>query len=255
MIRLTDYPALVFVLAILTQGLAVWIGAALLRQRFRLDDGTREDFGVIQAATLTLLGLIIGFTFSMATGRYDQRKNLEEEEANAIGTEYLRVDLLPPPDAAKIREVLLHYLDARIEHYSVRDAHRVEAINTETGKLQAELWAAIKGPAVAAPTPLSAVAIEGMNDVLNTQGYAQAAAWNRIPPSAWALMLAIAMCANVLVGIGSRNPKGGSRLLLIIPFVISLAFALIADIDSPRGGLIRVKPQNLISLSQSLRPG
>jgi hypothetical protein len=67
-------------------------------------------------------------------------------------------------------------------------------------------------------------------------------------------MLAIAMCANVLVGIGSSNPKR-SRLLLIIPFVISLAFALIADIDSPRGGLIRVKPQNLISLSQSLRPG
>jgi hypothetical protein len=255
MIRLTDYPALVFVLAILAQGLAVWIGAALLRQRFRLDEGMRDDFGVIQAATLTLLGLIIGFTFSMATGRYDQRKNLEEEEANAIGTEYLRADMLPPADAAKIRGLLLHYLDARIEHYSVRDAHRVEELNAAIGKLQTDLWATVKAPALATPTVLSGLAVAGMNDVLNTQGYAQAAAWNRIPPSAWMLMLAIAMCANVLVGIGSRNPRIGSRLLLIIPFVISLAFALIADIDSPRGGLIRVQPQNLISLAQSLRAG
>ena len=94
-----------------------------------------------------------------------------------------------------------------------------------------------------------------MNDVLNTQGYAQAASWNRIPPAAWILMLTIAICANILVGLGSRNPKTGSRILLIIPFVISLAFALIADIDSPRGGLIRVQPQNLLSLAQSLRAG
>jgi hypothetical protein len=253
MLRLTDYPALVFVLAIAAQCVAVWIGATILRSRFRLDADAREDFGIIQTATLTLLGLIIGFTFSMATGRYDQRKNYEEEEANAIGTEYLRVDVLPPADAAKIRTLLLGYLDARIEYYSIRDAARVEALNAETGKLQAQLWTAIKAPAVASPTPLSAVAIEGMNDVLNTQGYAQAAWWNRIPPAAWILMVAIAICANILVGICSRNPKSGSRLLLIIPFVISLSFALIADIDSPRGGLIRVKPQNLISLAQSLR--
>jgi hypothetical protein len=255
MFRLTDYPALAFVLALATQGIAVWIGATILRRRFQLDEDTREDFGVIQAATLTLLGLIIGFSFAMATGRYDQRKNYEEEEANAIGTEYLRVDVLPETDTAKIRALLLKYVDDRIAFYSVRGAQQVEEINASTAKLQQQLWDAVKVPAVASPTQLSALAMSGMNDVINTQGYAQAAWWNRIPPTAWMLMLAIAICANALVGIGSRNPKRGLRLLLVIPFVISLAFALIADIDSPRGGLIRVKPQNLMSLSQSLRAG
>jgi hypothetical protein len=96
-----------------------------------MESEEREDFGVLLTATLTLLGLIIGFTFSMAISRYDQRKNYEEEEANAIGTEYLRANA------------------------------------TQT-----------------------ALAVMGMNDVLNTQGYTQAAWWNRIPMAAWGLMWA-----------------------------------------------------------------
>ncbi|MGP8195942.1 MAG: hypothetical protein ACLQSW_09870, partial [Syntrophobacteraceae bacterium] len=68
----------------------------------------------------------------------------------------------------------------------------------------------------------------------------------------WALMLAIAICSNVLVGFGSRNDKPKFILLLVLPFIVSIAFLLIADIDSPRAGLIRVVPQNLLSLSQSL---
>jgi len=92
-----------------------------------------------------------------------------------------------------------------------------------------------------------------MNDVLNSQGYTQAAWWNRIPIAAWSLMAAIAICSNALVGFGARDAKAEYRLLLILPIVVSIAFFLIADIDSPRGGLIRVSPQNLLSLSQSLR--
>jgi len=95
--------------------------------------------------------------------------------------------------------------------------------------------------------------VAGMNDVLNSQGYTQAAWWNRIPMAAWGLMAAIAICSNALIGFGARHPKAEYRLLLILPLVISIAFFLIADIDSPRGGLIRVSPQNLRSLSQSLR--
>ena len=89
--------------------LVLWLAAqygASLRRRRPLKDEEREDFGVVQAATLTLLGLIIGFSFSMAIGRYDQRKNYEEAEANAIGTEYVRAGLLPAADAAKVRAQL-----------------------------------------------------------------------------------------------------------------------------------------------------
>lgn len=91
-----------------------------------------------------------------------------------------------------------------------------------------------------------------MSDVLNSQGYTQAAWWNRIPIAGWALMVVIATCSNVLVGFGSRNDKPKFILLLVLPFIVSIAFLLIADIDSPRAGLIRVVPQNLLSLSESL---
>ena len=78
----------------------------MLRRRHPLAENARKDFNPTLAPTLTLLGLIIGFSFSMATSRYDQRKNLEEAEANAIGTEYARAGLLPAADAAKVRALL-----------------------------------------------------------------------------------------------------------------------------------------------------
>ena len=73
-----NYPLLVFVISFFMLWLSAWIGASLLKRKGALDDEARDDFGTILAATLTLLGLIIGFSFSMAIGRYDQRKNYEE---------------------------------------------------------------------------------------------------------------------------------------------------------------------------------
>ena len=170
-----------------------------------MKDDEREDFGLVQTATLTLLGLIIGFSFSMAIGRYDQRKNYEEAEANAIGTEYVRAGLLPAADAAAVRTQLRKYLDLRIEFYHTRDQRELQQINADTAQLQAEMWSAVQAPAVAQPTPVIALAVAGMNDVLNSQGYTQAAWWNRIPTSAWGLMIAIAVCCNLLVGYGARS--------------------------------------------------
>ena len=251
--NLTNYPIIFFFVSFVTLFLSAWAGATLFRRR-KLEDGAREDFGVIQAATLTLLGLILGFSFSMAISRYDHRKNLEEEEANAIGTEYLRADLLPPADAAKVKGLLTGYLEQRISFYTTRDPEEYRQIVIRTSKLQGDLWSAVQVPAVAHPTPLSALAVAGMNDVLNSQGYTQAAWWNRIPGSAWGLMIAMAICCNVLIGYGAREARTERRLLLVLPLVVSITFMLIADIDSPRGGLIRVHPQNLTNLLESLRP-
>src|SRR6266566_7066638 len=106
-------PFLVFAISFFALWLSAYVGA-FLGQKRSLSEDLREDFGVIQAAALTLLGLLIGFTFSMAISRYDLRKNYEEGEANAIGTEYLRADLLPATDAAKVQELLRNYLDQRV---------------------------------------------------------------------------------------------------------------------------------------------
>jgi hypothetical protein len=251
--RVNDYPLLVLVIAFFALAICSWSGATLLRRRRPLDEDNRKDFDVVLAATLTLLGLILGFSFSMAINRYDQRKNLEEEEANAIGTEMLRAELLPAADASKIKALLKDYLEQRIAYYAVRDNEEHREINLRVARLQSELWSAVQAPAVANPTPLSALAVAGMNDVLNSQGYSQAALWNRIPRAAWWLMVLIAACANMLMGYGVRDYKTERLLLLILPLIVSITFMLIADIDSPRGGLIRVAPQNLMSLSEGMR--
>src|SRR5215467_7071000 len=122
---------LVFVFSFLAMTLAASIGALVSRRR-PVQIEAREDFGIILAATLTLLGLVIGFSFSMALSRYDQRKNYEEAEANAIGTEYMRADLLPAPDATRIRTLLARYLDQRILFYSVRDDQELRQIEGQT---------------------------------------------------------------------------------------------------------------------------
>jgi hypothetical protein len=247
-----DHPRLVFVLSFVAIWLSEWIGAFLRERRGSLEEDGREDFNLIVAATLTLLGLIIGFTFSMAINRYDQRKNYEEAEANAIGTEFVRAGLLPATDAARVRALLRNYLDQRILFYVTRDDARLRQIDAATAQLETDLWSAVQAPAVAQPTPVVALAVSGMNDVLNSQGYTQAAWWNRIPSSAWVLMATIAICSNMLVGYGVRRSKARATLLLVLPVVVSISFFLISDIDSPRGGIIRVGPQNLESLSQSL---
>ena len=199
-----NHPRIFFLFSLLVLWLAAQIGVHLRRRR-ALRDEEREDFGVVQAAALTLLGLIIGFSFSMAIGRYDQRKNYEEAEANAIGTEYVRTGLLPAADAARVRSQLKKYLELRISYYQTRNQDELRQINADTAQLQTGMWSAVQAPAVAQPTPVIALAVAGMNDVLNSQGYTQAAWWNRIPSSAWALMIAIAVCCNLLVGYGARD--------------------------------------------------
>ncbi len=248
--KIFNFPSLLFLFSLIALWLSAFLGAYIRKGRGALQREEREDFNVTQAAALTLLGLLIGFTFSMAISRYDQRKNYEEAEANAIGTEYLRAGLLPAAEAARVRALLKSYLDQRVLFYVTRDNQHLRQINSTTAQLQNDLWSAVQARAEAQPTPVIALIASGMNDVLNSQGYTQAAWWNRIPIEGWVLLTALAIGCNVLIGYGTN--RASSALFLIVPLAVSLSFFLIADIDSPRGGVIRVRPQNLDSLSQGL---
>jgi hypothetical protein len=247
-------PWVVFAFSLISMAAAAHLGAHL-QKRFRpLDTDDRSDLGIILGATLTLLGLILGFSFSMAISRYDLRKNYEEAEANAIGTEYVRADLLAGDSSQKVRELLRKYLEQRIAFYTTRDQPEQDRLARETADLQTELWAAVRSPVLAQPTPPGALVLSGMNDVLNSQGYTQAAWWNRIPTQAWNLMAAIAICSNLLLGfVVRRLAMRTDVLLLVLPLIVSVSFSLIADIDTPRRGLVQVVPQNLISLLESIR--
>jgi hypothetical protein len=245
-----EFPLVMLVSSFTLLFLAAEAGNFLRTKIRPLNEDERQDLAVVVGATLTLLGLLIGFSFSMAINRYDQRKLYEEAEANAIGTEYLRLGLLSG-DTSKVRELLKAYLDQRILFYTTADERRIAKINADTVTLQNELWLALQSRR-AEPTAVIVLTVTGMNDVLNSQGYTQAAWWNRIPVAAWALMLIIAICCNALIGYSAH--RTGWRLFMILPVAVAIAFFLIADLDSPRGGAIRVAPQNLLALSHSLRP-
>src|SRR6516225_293679 len=138
MIRILDHPSLVFLVSLFAQWGAAYTGDVFRRWR-PIGKNEREDFNSVLTATLTLLALIIGFSFSMAVSRYDQRKNYEEAEANAIGTEYARADLLPADDGLKVRQLLRRYVNQRISFYRGDKPQANEAAG-DTQKFQSELW-------------------------------------------------------------------------------------------------------------------
>src|SRR6516225_2713707 len=153
MTKIVDFPLLVFALTLLTLWLSAQIGGFVRRKSRPLEETERPDFDVVLAATLTLLGLIIGFGFSMVVSRYDQRKNYEAEEANAIGTEYVRAGLLPAAEAARVREALKNYVDQRVLFYESHDAHQLGRVALYTSQLQTDLWSIVQTTAAKESRP------------------------------------------------------------------------------------------------------
>jgi len=244
-------PAFIFTFLMLTA--AAWLGTTRFQKLRTEVAATRDAFGVIQASTLTLLGLIISFTFSMALDRFEERKNFESAEASAIATAYMRADLLPPADAARVRSLLGSYLQQRLTFYETRSLQTLDETNLATVKIQGLLWDAVASPARANPNSITALAVASINDVVRTQGDTQASWNNRVPFTAWMMMGSIAFCAMLLVGIGIQRPARFPQLLAVLPLIISIAFFLIADVESPRLGMISVVPDNLRELSGTLQ--
>ena len=173
---LLNHPIVLFLVTFLFLWLSTRLGTALQRWTGSLDDTRRGDFDIVLGATVTLLSLIIGFSFSMASSRYDQRKNYEEDEANAIGTAYARADLLPSADDVRVHQLLREYLDLRIRFYTTVDSVQVRELDHATQQKQDQLWGTVAAAAKASPSAITALAAAAMNDAINSQGYAQAAA-------------------------------------------------------------------------------
>jgi len=245
-----NYPLLVSVVSFALLVIAARVGDALRKRAGVPKEDERVDYGPLVGAVLTLLFFITGFAFMMAVGRYDLRKAGEQAEAIAIGTEYSRADLLAPADAAKVQTLLKKYLDQRILFYTTRRSDRASEIAAGTARLQTELWSTLRPAIAAVPPPLMGLLVSGLNDVTNSQRSSQAAWRNRVPVAAWALMTAIGIGSCWLVAYRARRTDW--LAFMIVPIAVAVCFFLIADLDSPRGGAIRVAPVNLSSLSQSL---
>ncbi|SAK79597.1 hypothetical protein AWB79_05062 [Caballeronia hypogeia] len=252
MAAFVDHPAILFLVLFALLLVAVAFGVYVMRRFAPLRDDERDDFNAVQGATFTLLALLIGFSISMAVNRYDQRKNLEEAEANAIGTQFARADLAEPQIRDSMRGALVQYTRLRLAEYQTRDPEARKRLDGEIANLQSKLWQQAAQVAKMQPTPIGSLVVAGMNDVLNSQDYSEAARINHIPVGAWVLMILIAVFGCAVQGYGARGQRRAALLMTILPVTISLSLAFIADIDSPRGGIIRVQPQNLTRLLQSL---
>jgi hypothetical protein len=245
-----NYPLLVGLVSLVLLVTSIAVGDALRKRGGVPKEDERVEGSRLVGPILTLLFFILGFSFMMAIARYDLRKNCEQAEANAIRTEHSRADLLTPADAAKVQALLKRYLDQRILFYTTRSPGRASEITADTVRLQTELWSAIRPAIAAVPPPLMGVLVTGMDDVINSQRSSQAAWLNRVPVGAWLLMIIIGIGSCWLIGL--RALRTDWLAFMIVPLAVSVCFFLIADLDSPRGGVIHIAPQNLSILSQSL---
>jgi len=203
-----------------------------------------DSLKTLEGTVLGLLGLLLGFSFAMGVSRYDTRKQLEVDEANAIGTTWLRTDTLEAPARDFERQVLRDYVRARIDFFSAgTDATALQKSLAETGGLQNQLWKTGADYASTHRDPVTALFLSSLNDTIDDAEKRTAALENRIPIAAWVLLLFISASASGLVGIGiSRRSR---PLVIVLPLVVGAAMTLILDLDSPRSGFVVVKQESM----------
>ena len=238
------HPEVLFLL------LLAGVTGTLVRRRFEGVVATdhSNQFTALQASVLALLGLLLGFSFSMAVERFDERRRAEITEATAIGTAYVRASTLDDASARGQRELLRDYVQVRVAYHDARNDQRLVAEATKrTSELQRKLWAGARqatsnGAGPDTETKVGAY-LSALTEMFTAAELRQAAYENRIPRTAWALLIMVAAVANFLVGLGVW--RWNAFLLLILPVVVSSTLTLIYDLDSPRMGMIRVRQDSM----------
>ena len=218
------------------------------------DDARRGQIGGIQGAMLGLLALLLGFTFAMAVGRYDARRGLVLSEANAIGTTYLRADLLPATHQLAVENLLRRYVDVRLDFYAAgEDKQKQAAAERNAVQLQRELWSQAVAAGKEAPTPLIPIFINALNETIDLDATRMNALRTRVPGAVWLLVLSVAVwgCCASGYGAGASGARNGFANF-VLPLLIAVVITLIADLDRPRGGLIGISQQPLLDLKESI---
>lgn len=211
----------------------------------------------LQAATLGLLALLIGFTFSMAVTRFEQRKELVLEEANAIGTTDLRTSLLPEPYASRSHNLLRSYLDARLSFQrNSEDEDKFNRANRESSRLQEDLWR--QAVAVSAQQPLSiptSLFVRSLNEMIDLHEKNLTALRNHVPSMSILLLYVVAFVGLGLMGYDCGLREVRHRLPnVIISVLIASVLIVIVDLDRPRHGFIQVGVEPLTDLLTSMPP-
>jgi len=215
--------------------------------------------GAAEAAVFALLGLLIAFTFSSAAARFQERKDLIRQEANAIGTAYLRIDLTPAEAQPELRQLLRRYLDVRVATYSnVADFEGTQARLAEGAALQGEIWTkALKACASAgAAREATLLLVPALNDMFDITTTRVTATRNHAPVAIFLLLIGMCFVGSLLIGYDIAGNKQRIRLHpWAFAAVLAASVYVIVDLEFPRLGLIQVGEADLIlvELRQSMR--
>lgn len=222
-------------------------------------DGLSKGIGPAEAAVFALLGLLLAFTFSGAASRFEARRHLITAEANAIGTAFLRLDLLPADARPAMKDLFRRYVDARLETYrNVADATATAASLAEDAVLQGEIWrrAVKESMAPGMPSPSAMLLLAALNDMIDITTTRVMASRNHPPVVVYLMLAALALVGALLIGYEtSVNSQRTWLHTLVFAAVLSLTIYVIVDLEFPRLGLIRVDgaDQLLVDLRASMR--
>jgi hypothetical protein len=205
----------------------------------------------VEAALLGVLALLLGFTMSMAVSRFDARRQLVVEEADAIGTARLRAQLVPAPEGPEVAALLHRYITVRVEYgTSGTDLARIESLHAQTGQLQAELWTRVAAYAQKDPnTVKTGLLLESLNQAFDLEAERWAALQNHVPQSVIFVNAVVGLLAVTLVGytFGMEGQRDIFSMCLLV-LSVTLVLAVITDLDRPRAGFIRASQQPMIDL-------
>jgi hypothetical protein len=208
--------------------------------------------GAIVGATLGLLAFMLAFTFSLAASRFEARRQVILDEANAIGTTYLRAGTLPPPHGETIRTLLREYVDVRLQ---ALQSGEIQAAMTRSAELHDQLWHNAQAAAANEPSAITAIFLTSLNDVIDLHATrVHAGLRSRIPAIIWAALFFVAFFAMLVLGyqVGLSNAKRSiAAVALVLTF--SAVMLLIADLDRPGAGMLQTSQQALVDLADSIK--
>jgi len=219
-------------------------------------EDTKSQITTVEAGIIGILGLLLGFTMSMAVTRFEVRKHLVLEEAQAIGTAYLRTQLLPATEGKEIADLLRAYTNARVPPEQVRDIHeQIIAARRESVHLQDAFWQRAVTYGQKDPNAVRAgLLLQSLNEVIDLDAARWMAFQNHVPETVIYVIAMVSLLAAMVVGY--TFGLGGLRQLFWIctlSLAITLVLAVIIDLDRPREGLIRVSQQPLLDLQKQLQ--
>ena len=234
------------------------LGRRLGRRRQGRDEvGARAGLGAVEGAVFALLGLLIAFTFSGAASRFDARRQLIVQEANAIGTAWLRLDLLPANAQPELRDLFRRYLDLRLAAY--RKMPDVEAALLELGRanaLQGEIWNKAVAACQEHHDPVTAQVFPALNEMFDIATSRMMAAQMHPPAIIFLMVGVLALMSSLLAGYAMAGGKTRSWIHVIgFALIMATTVYVILDLEYPRLGIIRIDAFDgvLVDLRQNMK--